>query len=220
MQRFVRQAGLLIVLLQFTYNLLESVVGLCLIMRVMNDTFSHAVQDRQTDPQRPDPQAADAEQALARTLSNLYTQPGHLLRRAHQIAASIFHDELGTLITPVQYAVLRILVENPGIDQVSLAGLVAMDTSTAASVAGRLEERQLLTRNVDPANRRQRRLYLTEQGRALLLKTQEGNQRLHHRLFDGFSPEEEHLFMELLKKLVHINNFQSRAPLAPRKPSL
>jgi len=150
-------------------------------------------------------------------LTDLYTQPGHLLRRAHQIAASIFHDELGSLITPVQYAVLRILVENPGIDQVSLAGLVAIDTSTAASVAGRLEERELLTRDVDPNNRRQRKLFLTEQGRALLRKTHEGNQRLHQRLFEGFSLEEEQQFMQLLTKLVHINNFQSRAPLALRQ---
>src|SRR5690606_15851902 len=96
-------------------------------------------------------------------LTDLYTQPGHLLRRAQQIAASIFHDEMGEFVTPIQYAILRILVEHPGIDQVSLAGLVAMDTSTAASVAIRLEEKKLLVRYLDPNNRRQRQLYLTEE---------------------------------------------------------
>src|SRR5690606_27536847 len=115
-----------------------------------------------------------------------------------------------------QYAILRILVEHPGIDQVSLAGLVAMDTSTAASVAIRLEEKKLLVRYLDPNNRRQRQLFLTEEGEALLRKTVPGVARLHERLFDGFTPEEEEQFMKLLKKLVHLNNYQSRAPLAQR----
>ena len=43
--------------------------------------------------------------------------------------------------------------------------------------------------------------------------------RLHHRIFEGFSPEEEVQFMALLQKLVHINNSKSRAPLGRRKAS-
>lgn len=157
------------------------------------------------------------QKAFDPPLTDLYTQPGHLLRRAQQIAASIFHDEMGEFVTPIQYAILRILVEHPGIDQVSLAGLVAMDTSTAASVAIRLEEKKLLVRYLDPNNRRQRQLYLTEEGQALLRKTVPGVARLHERLFEGFSPDEEEQFMQLLKKLVHLNNSKSRAPLAARR---
>ncbi len=148
----------------------------------------------------------------------LYVQPGHLLRRAQQISASIFHDELGALATPIQYAVLCVLLTHPGIDQVSLAGLAAIDTSTAASVATRLEEKGLLTRRVDPANRRQRILELTEAGRALLAEANDAIERLHHRIFEKFSSDEEAVFMDLLQKLVDVNNHQSRAPLvhAPR----
>ncbi len=158
------------------------------------------------------------KEAADQAPTELYEQPGHLLRRAHQISASIFHDELGTKITPIQYAILRILVEHPGIDQVSLAGLVAIDTSTAASVAIRLEEKKLLIRYLDPNNRRQRALYVTDAGRALLQTTVPGISRLHHRIFEGFTPEEEAQFMSLLHKLVHINNSKSRAPLSHRKP--
>lgn len=150
--------------------------------------------------------------------TDLYTQPGHLLRRAQQISASIFHDEIGSLVTPIQYAILRILAEHPGVDQVTLAGLVAIDTSTAASVAIRLEEKGLLTRRVDPNNRRQRALYLTEQGIAILQQSDIGIHRLHDRIFEGFTAQEEQQFMVLLQKLVHLNNLQSRAPLAQRPP--
>lgn len=143
----------------------------------------------------------------------LYGQPGHLLRRAQQISASIFHDELGTLITPIQYALLCVLLTHPGIDQVSLAGLAAVDTSTAASVAIRLEEKGLLTRRVDPANRRQRILELTAAGEELLVQANAAIARLHRRIFEKFTANEEAVFMQLLEKLVDVNNHHSRAPL-------
>jgi len=143
----------------------------------------------------------------------LYVQPGHLLRRAQQISASIFHDEIGNRVTPIQYAILCVVLANPQVDQVSMAGLAAIDTSTAASVAQRLEEKGLLAREVDPADRRQRRLSLTEEGHALLIEVNAGIQRLHKRIFEKFSAEEESQFMVLLEKLVHVNNHQSRAPL-------
>ncbi|WP_368640700.1 MarR family transcriptional regulator [Castellaniella ginsengisoli] len=150
----------------------------------------------------------------------LYTQPGHLLRRAQQISASIFHDEIGSQVTPMQYAVLCVLLDNPGVDQVSVAGLAAIDTSTAASVAMRLEEKGLLSRQVDPANRRQRILTLTEQGRDLLRSLNDAIARLHRRIFEKFSPEEETQFMALLQKLVDVNNHQSRAPLTTARSRL
>lgn len=142
----------------------------------------------------------------------LYVQPGHLLRRAQQISASIFHDEIDG-VTPIQYAVLCVVLAHPLVGQVAMAGLAAIDTSTAASVALRLEEKGLLTRGVDPADRRQRLLSLTPQGRDLLVQANAGIGRLHRRIFEKFSAEEEAQFMMLLEKLVHVNNYQSRAPL-------
>jgi DNA-binding MarR family transcriptional regulator len=145
---------------------------------------------------------------------DLYQHPGHLLRRAQQISVSIFYDELGSELTPVQYAILSRLAEHPGIDQVSLAGLAAIDTSTGATVCARLEEKGLLERRVLPHNRRQRALSITAAGQALLDALVPGAQRLRQRLLDPLSAEEQRVFMALLAKLVHENNDQSRAPLA------
>ena len=39
----------------------------------------------------------------------LTDQAGHLIRRAHQLAVALFHENLGRDVTPVQYAVLRAL---------------------------------------------------------------------------------------------------------------
>lgn len=149
-------------------------------------------------------------------LINLYEHPGHLLRRAQQISVSIFYDEMGNELTPVQYAMLRNLAEHPGIDQVSLAALNGIDTSTGATVCARLEEKGLLERKVIPHNRRQRALTITEAGAALLEALIPGSQRLRRRLLAPLSPAEQLKFMELLSKLVQENNEQSRAPLAAR----
>jgi DNA-binding MarR family transcriptional regulator len=149
---------------------------------------------------------------------DLYEHPGHLLRRAQQISVSIFYDEMGSELTPVQYAILSRLAGHPGIDQVSLAGLAAIDTSTGATVCARLEEKGLLERRVIPHNRRQRALTITAAGQALLDELVTGAQRLRQRLLEPLSADEQRVFMGLLAKLVHENNEQSRAPLAVPVP--
>jgi DNA-binding MarR family transcriptional regulator len=147
-------------------------------------------------------------------LTDLYDHPGHLLRRAQQISVSIFFDVLGGELTPVQYAMLRSLAEHPGIDQVSLSGLAAIDTSTGATVCARLEEKGLLERKVIPTNRRQRALNITAAGAALLEEMVPGAQRLRKRLLAPLSDGEQQQFMRLLTKLVKANNDESRAPQA------
>jgi DNA-binding MarR family transcriptional regulator len=148
------------------------------------------------------------------TLINLYEHPGHLLRRAQQISVSIFYDELGNELTPIQYAVLRNLAGHPGTDQVSLAALTGIDTSTGATVCARLEEKGLLERKVIPTNRRQRALTITRAGERQLADMIPGAQRLRRRLLAPLTGPEQLQFMELLTKLVQENNEQSRAPLA------
>ena len=54
--------------------------------------------------------------------------PGHLARRFQQIAVAVFLAEVegaGFDLTPVQYAALAAIKLNPGIDQVTRAGLIA-----------------------------------------------------------------------------------------------
>lgn len=147
-------------------------------------------------------------------LLNLYEHPGHLLRRAQQISVSIFFEEMGSELTPVQYAILSMLSTNPGIDQVSLAGLAAIDTSTGALVCARLEEKGFIDRQVIPHNRRKRALFLTATGSMQLASMLPGAQRLRERLLAPLSPAEQARFMVLLDKLVQGNNGHSRAPLA------
>ena len=91
--------------------------------------------------------------------------PGHLIRRAHQVAVAIFMEETaGFDVTPVQFAILNALLADPGEDQVTLARKVAFDAATFGSVIARLEARGWVRREPDAADRRRKRLWVTQDG--------------------------------------------------------
>jgi len=165
---------------------------------------------RHTIPDSPmaTPKKIDGQASML----DLNEHPGHLLRRAQQISTALFYEEVGSELTPVQYAMLNALAAHPGIDQVSLSGLVAIDTSTGATVCARLEEKGLIERKILPHNRRQRALTVTPAGQGLLDDLSPGAQRLRQRLLAPLDADEQRQFMTLLGKLVRENNDQSRVP--------
>jgi MarR family transcriptional regulator, temperature-dependent positive regulator of motility len=144
---------------------------------------------------------------------DVYDEPGHLIRRAQQIAVSMFRSTMRNGVTPIQYCVLRVLQDHPGIDQVTLASLCALDTSTAADLAVRLEERGLVRRLMPMKSRRYRLLQLTPEGAALVKRLVPSAYVLSRRLLRALNRKEQGIFLRLLKKFVHLNNQESRAPL-------
>lgn len=140
----------------------------------------------------------------------LYAEPGHLIRRAQQIAVSKFHEVHGRHVTPIQYAILRALEEAPGIDQVTLAEMIALDTSTTADIATRLEAKGWILREVMP--RRQRSLSLTPKGQEILLELKPGVNVHYQEMMSSLEPAEQKEFMRLLRKFVHLHDRQNDPP--------
>ena len=162
---------------------------------------------------RPRSEKGDAAQRGDKPFIDVYDEPGHLIRRAQQIAVSLFHTTMSNGVTPIQYCVLRVLQDHPGIDQVTLARLCALDTSTAADLAVRLEERGLVRRMMPMKSKRYRLLHLTPEGGALVRRLVPSAYVLSRRLLQELNKEEQRIFLRLLKKFVHLNNEKSRAPL-------
>src|SRR5437879_13229349 len=95
-------------------------------------------------------------------------KPGHLARRFQQIAVAVFHaavEEAGYDLTPVQYAALTTVATQPGIDQATLAGLIAYDRTTITGVVDRLVQKGLLVRKASRTARRAHALPITNEGR-------------------------------------------------------
>lgn len=149
----------------------------------------------------------------SRLFIDVYDEPGHLIRRAQQIAVSMFRSTMRNGVTPIQYCVLRVLQDHPGIDQVTLARLCALDTSTAADLAVRLEERGLVRRMMPMKSKRYRLLHLTSEGTEIVKRLIPSAYVLSRRLLRALNKDEQKIFLRLLKKFVHLNNQESRAPL-------
>ena len=144
---------------------------------------------------------------------DLDDMPGHHIRRLQQIAVAIFLQETADSgVTPVQYAALQTVANQPDVDQRTLAAMTGLDTSTLATVVDRLEARGLLERRSSTTDRRVRLLRLTAEGQDTLRAVVPAMRRAQRKILAPLAPEEQAEFMRLLKALVEGNNGLSRAP--------
>ena len=142
--------------------------------------------------------------------------PGHLARRFQQIAVAIFYAEAeaaGCDLTPVQYAALTRIAAEPGLDQATLAGLIAYDRTTIGGVADRLVEKGLVAREVSRKDRRARELRITDAGKDMLKRIAPAVGETQRVLLSGLNEKEAAQFMKLLKKAIGALNDLSRAPM-------
>ncbi len=147
-------------------------------------------------------------------LDDLYAMPGHLVRRSQQIAVALFMEETAAFgMTPVQYAALVAIGEQPDIDASRLSQLIAFDRSTLGHVVARLEAKGLIQRKGGGEDRRVKRLRITRRGKALLDRIESAVERAQQRILAPLAPAERRDFMALLTKLVQVNNRYSRVPL-------
>lgn len=145
-----------------------------------------------------------------------HDMPGHLARRFQQIAVAVFLAEMeaaGYDLTPVQYAALATVRSNPGIDQITLAGLIAYDRTTITGVVDRLVQKGLLVRHASSRDRRARELQLTDAGRKTLRAIAPAVEAAQHTLVRGLTTKEAAELMRLLRKAIAAGNELSRAPL-------
>jgi DNA-binding MarR family transcriptional regulator len=152
---------------------------------------------------------------------DIHSMPGHLIRRLNQISVALFADHMaraGLTLTPVQFAALSALDAHPGIDQATLAGLVAYDRATLGKVIDRLEKRGLVRRNTSPTDRRAKTLTLTSGGLTLLGTARPLVAELQPNILEGLSEAERRTFLTMLQKITMAGNNRSRAPLKPLEP--
>ena len=142
--------------------------------------------------------------------------PGHLARRFQQIAVAVFLAEVadaGFDLTPVQYAALAAIRGNPGIDQVTLAGLIAYDRTTITGVVDRLLQKGLLVRETSSRDRRAHELKITDEGKKTLRKITPAVESAQRIMLRGLTEKEAAQLMRLLRKAIAAGNELSRAPL-------
>lgn len=148
-------------------------------------------------------------------MTRIYDLPGHQIRRLHQISVAVFIAQAraaGFDLTPVQYAALSVLRDHPGIDQATLAGLIAHDRVTLGGVVARLEARGYIARRIKDGDRRARTMILTERGQSLVQTIRPAVRATQDQIMAGLTDAERAEFMRLVRKLTDTGNHHARAP--------
>ena len=134
---------------------------------------------------------------------NFGESPGHLIRRAQQLAVAIFMEETaGFDATPVQFAILNALMDDPGEDQITLSGRVAFDPATFGSVIGRLEAKGWVKREADPGDKRRKLLWTTAEGEKIALQMKRAVGKAQQRSVAPLDTDERTQLAALLGKLI------------------
>lgn len=157
----------------------------------------------------------DTLQSFGGTM-DIHTMPGHLIRRLNQIAVALFMERIASVdlnLTPVQFAALSAVRDQPGIDQATVAGMVAYDRATLGKVIDRLDARGLIARRTSPTDRRAKELRLTPAGETLLDAARPHIIDIQPEILSGLDQDERDTFVRLLQKVTIAGNALSRAPL-------
>ncbi|WP_344312524.1 MarR family winged helix-turn-helix transcriptional regulator [Fodinicola feengrottensis] len=104
-------------------------------------------------------------------------------------------------LTKPQYAVMRAIEAEPGLEQSAAASAAATDKATLAVLLLRLESRGLIGRAVDPQDRRRKLLRLTPGGRELLRRARPVVDGMSAELLARLTEPEQAQLTRLLAKL-------------------
>ena len=134
---------------------------------------------------------------------SLTAAPGYQVRRLYQAYLAAWLREVDPVLTGPQFAVLQTVEACPGRDQSSLAAAVALDTSTMAGVARRLESRGLITRHTAADDGRRKLLHLTEEGQDLLREADRRARALDRLLLEPLGETQRETLLHTLTSLAN-----------------
>jgi DNA-binding MarR family transcriptional regulator len=128
---------------------------------------------------------------------------GYKVRLLSQLLSRRFQAELVPYgLTPFHYFVLRCLWEEDGLSVSSIGERLQELGGTMTGVIDRMEERELLTRKRDRADRRVWRVYLTDKGRALEDELPAIVQTVRKELVRGVDKKDYEIFDRVLEKML------------------
>ena len=138
---------------------------------------------------------SDALTALEQALSTVVRNAN--VWRLHDLIT----EEAGVELDRAAYGVLAALEGDPGVRLSALADRLGIDISTASRHVHSLQEKELVRRATDPADRRAANLSLTEAGREVLTKVHTARCRLIERVVEDWDAAEVDQLATLMERL-------------------
>jgi DNA-binding MarR family transcriptional regulator len=145
--------------------------------------------------------------------------PAHLARRFNQICIGVTAEILAKEdLTPQTFGVMAAVFEAPGSGQRQLANQVGIDVVSFGQTIDLLEQKHLVKRELDPDDRRARRLYVTKRGTELRRRLRPALLAAQERLLSPLSKAERGALLDMLVRIIEANDSYARPGNGRRKP--
>jgi DNA-binding MarR family transcriptional regulator len=130
----------------------------------------------------------------------------YLLTGAQHEVFSLMKTKLAPYdVTPGQYGVLNILWSNQTQNPKEMAEILNLETSTISGVLDRMQKKDLLDRVIDPENRRQVQVILTEKGKSLEKPVMDIIVEVNDIVLSRFTKKNRELLLEELREIMNAN---------------
>jgi MarR family transcriptional regulator, lower aerobic nicotinate degradation pathway regulator len=131
-------------------------------------------------------------------------RPTWLINRAYararaQLSAGFEASELG--VRGSHYRLLAALADSGPASQADLARRAGLDRSDVVTIVAELEQKALLEREADPANRRRNIVSMTPAGKRALVSLDGVLDEIQQRVMAPLSAQERDQLVDLLRKL-------------------
>ena len=154
-------------------------------------------------------------------LTHLYSRPGIMLRRCHQITTALFDQAMGDIsLTSPQYGAMVILREYPGVNQMTLGRLLGYDRSTIGNIISHLVDRGLVERKPDVIDKRGRILTLTAAADEAIRAGDRASQQAQKMLLAPLTAKQRSALVDALDAILDAYNSTTRAPLHSEAPDV
>ena len=145
--------------------------------------------------------------------------PAHLARRFNQICLGVTAEILASEdLTPLIWGVMSAVQEEPGSGQQHLASRMGVDAVSFGQMIDFLEQKGFVKRQLDPDDRRARRLYVTRRGTDLRRRLRPSLLAAQERLLASLSKSERVALLDMLVRVIECNDSYARPGNGRRKP--
>jgi MarR family transcriptional regulator, temperature-dependent positive regulator of motility len=145
--------------------------------------------------------------------------PAHLARRFHQVCLGVTGEILlEEDLTPQVYGIMASIVEQPDSTQRQIAHQFGVDEASVGQIVDILEARKLVTRRVDPKDRRSRLLRATRRGGELRKRLRPLMHAAQERVLEPLTRAERALLIDMLVRVLEANDAYAKPGNGRRKP--
>ncbi|MCI9141000.1 MAG: MarR family transcriptional regulator [Lachnospiraceae bacterium] len=133
------------------------------------------------------------------------TRGGFYITRIKHLQARIFEKllaENGIEISSGQGRILFVLWKEDNLTVSEISQKTSLAKNTVSIIVDGMVQKGILARNINPANRRQTIISLTEYAKALQEKYEQVSQQMNHLFYQGFSDREREEFEGYLARIL------------------